>query len=78
MRALIPELLELVDDVVDDLGSRSAVEYVNTILHEGTSAERQMRVYEQTGDLKAVVRHIVTETKGAMNESKQASARAVN
>jgi len=78
MRALIPELLELVDDVVDDLGSRSAVEYVNTIMSEGTSAERQMRVYEQTGDLKAVVRHIVTETKGAVTESKQASARAVN
>src|SRR5215813_2466256 len=27
MRHLIPELLELVDDVVDDLGSRSAAEY---------------------------------------------------
>jgi carboxylate-amine ligase len=78
MRALIPELLELVDDVVDDLGSRSAVAYVNTILHEGTSSERQMRVFEQTGDLKAVVRHIVAETKGAVTESKQASARAVN
>jgi len=78
MRALIPELLELVDDVVDDLGSRSAVEYVNTILHEGTSSERQVRVFEQTGDLKAVVRHIVAETKGAPTESKQASARAVN
>src|SRR5437899_6932115 len=66
MRALIPELLELVDDVVDDLGSRSAVEYVNTILHEGTSSERQVRVFEQTGELKAVVRHIVAETKGAV------------
>ena len=30
MRALIPELLELVDDVVDDLGSRSALEYGST------------------------------------------------
>jgi len=78
MRALLPELLELVDDAVDDLGSRSAVEYVNTILREGTSAERQLRVFEQTGDLKAVVRHIVAETKGAANESRQASARAVN
>ncbi len=28
MRDLIPELLEFVDDVVDELGSRSAVEYV--------------------------------------------------
>src|SRR5277367_5443997 len=29
MKQLITELLELVDDVVDELGSRSAVEYVN-------------------------------------------------
>ncbi|HUL14433.1 MAG TPA: carboxylate-amine ligase [Terriglobales bacterium] len=78
MRSLIPELLELVDDVVDDLGSRSAVEYIQTILHEGTSAERQLRVFEQTGDLKAVVRHLVAETRGGVTEPRQSSAHAVN
>ena len=78
MRALIPELLELVDDVVDDLGSRPAVNYVNTIMKEGTSAERQMRVYEQTNDFKAVVRHIVAETRGGVLEPKQASVQAMN
>jgi glutamate---cysteine ligase / carboxylate-amine ligase len=78
MSALIPELLELVDDVVDDLGSRPAVNYVNTIMKEGTSAERQMRVYEQTNDLQAVVRHIVAETRGGVLEPKQASAQVVN
>jgi carboxylate-amine ligase len=78
MRQLIPELLELVDDVVDDLGSRSAVEYVRTMLREGTSAERQLRVFEQTGDLKAVVRHIVAETRAGVSEPRQSSARAVN
>ncbi|HUI73917.1 MAG TPA: carboxylate-amine ligase [Candidatus Acidoferrum sp.] len=78
MRSLIPELLELVDDVVDDLGSRSAVEYIQTILHEGTSAERQLRVFEQTGDLNAVVRHLVAETRGGVTEPRQSSAHAVN
>ena len=38
MRELAIELLEFVDDVVDDLGSRSAVEYIHTILKDGTSA----------------------------------------
>jgi carboxylate-amine ligase len=76
MQDLIPELLEFVDDVVDDLGSRSAVEYVNTILREGTSAERQLRVFQETGDLKAVVRNIVAETRGHANS--QVSAHAVN
>jgi len=74
---LIPELLELVDDVVDELGSRSAVEYVHTILNEGTSAERQLRVFRETGDLKSVVRHLVAETRGGFNEHRT-SAHAVN
>ena len=65
MRELAAELLEFVDDVVDDLGSRSAVEYVHTILREGTSAERQLRVYQETGDLKAVVRHWSKKPVGA-------------
>jgi len=78
MRELAAELLEFVDDVIDDLGSRSAVEYVHTILNEGTSAERQLRVYEQTGDLKAVVRHLVDETRGGVTQPRISSARAVN
>jgi carboxylate-amine ligase len=63
MRDLALELLQFVDDVVDDLGSRDAVEYVHTVLREGTSADRQLAVYRRTGDLKAVVRHIVEETR---------------
>ena len=63
MRELGEELLEFVDDVVDDLGSREALEPIHSILREGTSAERQMRVYKETGDLKAVVRQIVEETR---------------
>ena len=62
MRVLGEELLSFVDDVVDDLGSRQAIMPVHSILREGTSAERQLRVYRETGDLKAVVRHIVAET----------------
>ena len=78
MKVLIPELLELVDDVVDDLGSRSAVNYVNTILSEGTSAERQLRVFQETGDLRAVVQHVVAETRAGTIEPRSTSARAVN
>jgi glutamate---cysteine ligase / carboxylate-amine ligase len=62
MRELAVELLEFVDDVVDDLGSRQAVEYIHTILREGTSADRQLAVYERTGDLTAVVEYLTDET----------------
>ena len=65
MRDLALELLEFVDDVVDELESRDAVEYVHTVLREGTSADRQLAVFRRTGDLKAVVRHIVEETRAS-------------
>jgi glutamate---cysteine ligase / carboxylate-amine ligase len=62
VRDLILELLEFVDDVVDELGSRKEIEYVHTILANGTSADRQLRVYEETGDLHAVVDMLMAET----------------
>jgi carboxylate-amine ligase len=67
MRDLALELLEFVDDVVDELQSRSAVEYIHTVLEEGTSADRQLAVFRHTGDLKTVVRHIVDETKAGVH-----------
>ena len=78
MRELIPELLEFVDDVVDELGSRSALDYIHTIMSKGTSAERQLKVFEQTGDLKDVVRHLVTETRGGVVEGKSNLANSVS
>jgi carboxylate-amine ligase len=62
VRDLILELLDFVDDVVDELGSRKEIEYVHTMLEQGTSADRQLRVYNETGDLKAVVDSIMAET----------------
>ena len=68
MRELALELLEFVDDVVDELGSRKALSYVHTILSEGTSADRQLQVYKQTCDLRAVVRWLVDETRAGHEE----------
>ncbi len=74
MGILAEELLEFVDDVLDDLGSRAALGPIHRIVREGTGAERQLDVYKQTGDLKAVVRHIVAETRAGV--SMQASSAA--
>jgi carboxylate-amine ligase len=63
---LILEYLEFVDDVVDDLGSRKEVEYIRTMLESGTGADRQLRVFEETGDLKRVVAYMVEETKAGL------------
>ena len=63
-RNLCDELLDFVDDVLDELGSRHEVEYIRTILDNGTGADRQLAVFEQSGgDLKKVVDYIVEETK---------------
>ena len=67
MRDLAVELLEFIDDVVDDLGSRQAVEHVHTVLREGTSADQQLAVFRQTGDLKAVVQHVIRQTRDGVN-----------
>jgi carboxylate-amine ligase len=59
---LIRELLDFVDDVLDDLGSRKEVEHIHTILDRGTSADEQLRVYKETNDLKAVVDRLMELT----------------
>jgi carboxylate-amine ligase len=59
---LIHEWLEFVDDVVDELGSRQDCEYALKIIEGGTSSQRQLKVFEETGDMKAVVDHLAAET----------------
>jgi carboxylate-amine ligase len=67
-RELIEEYLAFVDDVVDELGSREEVEYIRTIMKNGTGADRQLEVFRQTGDMKAVVDYIIEETEAGLDE----------
>jgi carboxylate-amine ligase len=63
VRDLIAEYLEFVDDVVDELDCREEIQYVHEILKMGTGADRQLRVFEETGgDLTKVVDFMVAET----------------
>lgn len=69
-RFLAKELLAFVDDVLDELGSREAAEYIHTILDKGTSADRQLEVHRvakaggatDTEALHAVVDNLRRET----------------
>ncbi|GBD06624.1 Putative glutamate--cysteine ligase 2 [bacterium HR21] len=67
-RDLIRELLQFVDEVVDELGSRREIEYIYEILEMGTGADRQLRVWRETGSLEAVVRYIHQETMQGLLE----------
>jgi carboxylate-amine ligase len=64
-RELAVEMLDFVDDVVDELGSRREVfGGIGWILANGTGADRQLAVYNATGgDLKKVVDFICEETR---------------
>ena len=61
-RSLILELLDFIDDVVDELGGRESINYVHTILKDGTGADRQLKIYQQTGKMESVVDYIIEQT----------------
>ena len=63
-RALVLEMLDFVDDVVDELGSRPEISFVRSWAASGdTGADRQIAAFEQTHDLRAVVDLLVDETR---------------
>lgn len=70
-RDLIREYLEFVDDVVDELDSREELNYIYKMLDEGSGADRQLRVYQETGDLKKVVDYILEETEAGLAEEEE-------
>lgn len=69
VRDLLNEYLEFVDDVVDELDSRQELEYIHEIFKNGTGADRQLRVFQETGDLKHVVDYIIQETEVGLAET---------
>jgi glutamate---cysteine ligase / carboxylate-amine ligase len=76
-RDLIREYIEFVDDVVDELGSRNEINYIHQMLEQGTGADRQLKVFAETGDLKKVVDFMVEETKAGLSDAVSTTARAV-
>jgi carboxylate-amine ligase len=65
-RDLIIEYLAFVDDVLDELGSRDKIGYIRTMLERGSGADRQLAVFRETGDLKAVVDYMAGETRAGL------------
>ncbi|AYD46522.1 carboxylate-amine ligase [Arachidicoccus soli] len=61
VKSLILELLDFIDDVIDDLGSRDAINTVFKILKSGTGADKQLAIFEKTKKLTDVVDFICDE-----------------
>jgi carboxylate-amine ligase len=66
MRDLVEEYLAFVDDVVDELGSREAINGIRRIVENGNGADRQLRVFKESGDLTKVVDYIIEETESSV------------
>ncbi len=68
MRESIEELLDFVEDVIDDLGSRREINYLRDLLEDprGTGADRQIAVYNQTNDTQAVTNFLMQQTMQGM------------
>jgi carboxylate-amine ligase len=70
MEFLAIELMEMLEDTAKELGCWNEVQYLETILREGTSADRQLRIFDKAVNsgvshedaLKAVVDYLITET----------------
>jgi carboxylate-amine ligase len=70
MRDLMLEYIDLISDAAKQLGCERDIAYIHEMLRMGTGADRQLKVYEETGDLKKVVDFIVAETRvGVMQET---------
>ena len=60
---LARELLEFIDDVVDELGSREEINYIFRMMENGTGADRQIKKFYECGEnYKKLVDYIVEET----------------
>lgn len=59
---LMNELLEFIDDVVDELDCRKEVNYVYQMIEQGSGADRQLKVFQETGDLTKVAQYVVQQT----------------
>ena len=57
----ISDLLEELAPTADRLGSTDSLDVISNTLDNGSGAERQLKVYEETGDLKEVVKYLIGE-----------------
>ena len=66
VKDLIEEYLQFIDDVVDELGSRDAINHIRVMMENGSGADRQLQIFKETGSLEAVVDYMALETRAGL------------
>jgi carboxylate-amine ligase len=68
VRSLIPEILDFVAEVIPELDSADELGYIYKMLEEGTGADRQLKVFAESGDLLQVVDYMIDQTEKGLSE----------
>ena len=63
---LIGEYLKFVEEEADELGSTSSMNYIREMIQVGSGADRQLKVWRESGDLKRVVDYMAEETRAGL------------
>ena len=50
--------MDFIDDVTTPLGIKNAISHVHNMLEQGTGADRQLKVFEQSNNMVEVVDYI--------------------
>lgn len=66
IRMLVEELLEFVTEAADIFKSHDDLERIRTLVREGSSADRQLRIYEETKSFQAVVDDMIEQSSIGM------------
>ncbi len=68
MRQSLHELFNFVDDMLDDLDTRREIHYLRTLVDSpyGTGADRQIAIYQETGNTQAVVEYLLQRSKASI------------
>ena len=63
IRLLVEELLEFVAESAEIFQSHNDLDRIRTLLQEGTSADRQLRIFKETNSYQAVVDDLIEQSK---------------
>jgi carboxylate-amine ligase len=64
-RVMAQRLIERCEPFAEKLGCLTHLHHLNDIIANGTGAQRQRKVFEQTGDLRDVVKFLVDQSQMA-------------
>jgi carboxylate-amine ligase len=77
-RTIARRMIDLVSSHADRLGCLSYLHHLDDIIDAGTGAQRQRRVFDQTGDLRDVVKYLVEQGRIASGTNPQLSGPSVS